>query len=252
MTALSDIQNAINSRPLTYRCSGESDLEIITPKSFLNPHASEGIVLQAEDKELLDADPPAREEILKSLEVRDAVLNKFRELYYKEYLLSLNEQCKNLHEINFENKIKVNDVVLTKVPLKSRAHWSLGRVSKILTGDDKKTRFVEINKGHGKKPQIHAISNLYPLELSITHCYAPTKPLESDKVRRSPRNLPVKTGQEVRQSKIDDTMSTSQEVHQHVPSDNQQLDNPSIKKLPARSNRGKRKLDVNDPYIYEF
>ena len=252
LTALSDIQNAINSRPLTYRCSGESDLEIITPKCFLNPFASEGVVLQAEDKELLDADPPAREDILKSLEVRDAVLNKFRELYYREYLLSLNEQCRNLHEVNFENKIKIDDVVLTKVPLKTRAHWSLGRVSKILPGDDQKTRFVEIVKGHGKKPQIHAISNLYPLELSITHCYAPKKTLKSDQVRRSSRNLTEKTHEEVRPGKNNDIVNTSQEVLQNMPPDNQQMNSPSPKRLPPRSNRGRRRLDENDPYIYEF
>ena len=210
LTALSDIQNAINSRPLTYRCSEESDLEIITPKCFLNPHANEGIVIQAEDRDLLDADPPAREAILKSLEIRDAVIEKFRRLYYNEYLLSLNEQCRNLHESDFQNKIKVDDVVLTKVPLKTRAHWSLDRVSKILPGDDKKTRFVEIIKGHGK-PQIHAISNLYPLELSLTHCYAPKQPQMND-----------------------------------------QVNSPSVKKLPPRSNRGKRKLDATDPYIYDF
>ena len=34
LTLLSDIQNAINTRPLTYRCSSDSDLQVITPNCF--------------------------------------------------------------------------------------------------------------------------------------------------------------------------------------------------------------------------
>ena len=37
-TVLSDIQLAINSRPLTYRCAEEDGLEILTPNKFLRPH----------------------------------------------------------------------------------------------------------------------------------------------------------------------------------------------------------------------
>ena len=35
LTLLSDVQNAINSRPFTSRCSEEAGLDIITPKAFL-------------------------------------------------------------------------------------------------------------------------------------------------------------------------------------------------------------------------
>ena len=35
LTVISDIQNAINSRSLTYRCSSDSNLEIIMPNCFL-------------------------------------------------------------------------------------------------------------------------------------------------------------------------------------------------------------------------
>ena len=34
LTLLSDIQNAINTRPLTYRCSFDSDLQVIIPNCF--------------------------------------------------------------------------------------------------------------------------------------------------------------------------------------------------------------------------
>ena len=40
VTVLSDIQLAVNSWPLTYRCADNNDLEIITPLKFLNPYGN--------------------------------------------------------------------------------------------------------------------------------------------------------------------------------------------------------------------
>ena len=170
LTAMSDIQNVINSRPLTYRVSSEDDLDIITPKMFLTQN-QDSVIIRAEDRPLLDADPIAREDLLKSLEICETVWNKFRDLYYKEYLVSLIEQCNSLHDQTFVNRIKKDDVVLIKVPNKSRPHWTLGRVEKLLPGKDNKVRFVVI-KAKGKE-HTHAICHLYPLELSLTHNYNP-------------------------------------------------------------------------------
>ena len=222
LTAFSDIQNAINSRPLTYRCSEETDLEIITPKNFLNPNANEGVIIQAEESELLLGDPIGREEILKSLEIKQAILDKFRTLYYQEYLLSLNEQCKDIYETEFVNKIKVDDVVLIKVPNKSRPHWVLGRVIELYPGEDGKVRFVKVIRGHDHV-QTQAISNLYPLELTLTHCYFPKKKCDSHKDTHYTRSKPPK--------KVESCATP-------------------LKKLPPRRTRGRRKVDKNDPYLY--
>ena len=40
ITILSDIQLAVNSRPLTYRCAENSGLEIITPNCFFKPNGN--------------------------------------------------------------------------------------------------------------------------------------------------------------------------------------------------------------------
>ena len=113
--------------------------------------------------------PIGQEEILKSLEIKQAILDKFRSLYYQEYLPSLNEQYKDIYETEFVNKIKVDDVVLIKVPNKSRPHWVLGRVIELFPGKDGKVRFIRVTRGHDHV-QTQAISNLYPLELTLTHC----------------------------------------------------------------------------------
>ena len=52
---------------------------------------------------------------------------KFREIWYEEYLLSLRENCKDLHETN-NSEIKIDDVVLIKNLVKPRPYGQLGRV----------------------------------------------------------------------------------------------------------------------------
>ena len=58
LTVISDIQSAINARPLTYR-SSEGDLEAITPSSFLKFHVNPHLLFrETEGGYLWDKDPP--------------------------------------------------------------------------------------------------------------------------------------------------------------------------------------------------
>ena len=50
LTQLFDVQNAINSRPLTYRCSEDAGLKIITPNAFLHPHFHTALFLRDQKK----------------------------------------------------------------------------------------------------------------------------------------------------------------------------------------------------------
>ena len=120
LRVISDIQNAIHSRSLTYRCSSDSNLEIITPNCFLHPNINAGLVLKMNDQDIWKADPPSKSGVIKSIEVRDTMLSKFCDLWYQDYLLSLGDQCGDLYEINFQNKIGSDDVVLVKNPAKTR------------------------------------------------------------------------------------------------------------------------------------
>ena len=104
------------------------------------------------------------------------MVSHFKSLWYESYLLSLRSLYKNLHETEFVNKIKVNDLVLIKNPVKARQHWRLGRVIELVYGSDNKVRTVKLLRGDAKyrqqsvrKLELHSIKNLYPLELSITH-----------------------------------------------------------------------------------
>ena len=176
LTILSDIQHSINSRPLTYRCSDDSGLEGITPNCFIRPNANANLLFKACDKNVLEADPPSRSLVNKSIAIRDSMLEHFKQIWYDEYLLSLREQCKNLHQIKFVNKINVDDVVLVRGPShKKRPHWILGRVLELVYGNDDNIRSFKLKRGDGVI-QHHSISHLYPMELSLTHHFVTTDP----------------------------------------------------------------------------
>ena len=89
--------------------------------------------------------------------------------------------CKDLHEVNYINKIKVDDVVLVKNPAKPRPYWLLGRVLELNHGDDHKVRSVKVKRADGAV-QVHSIKHLYPLELSLTHAHNPHKPMDDSEI----------------------------------------------------------------------
>ena len=189
LTILSDVQNAVNSRPLTYRCADDSSLDIITPNHFIKPYVDNSLLFKSEDENLLKADTPCRKQVIKTLEHREYLVEKFREMWYQEYLASLRELHKDLHEVNFENKVKVNDVVLVKgPPMTKRPFWHLGRVVELIPGYDGKCRAVKVRKGDGATgtTTTHALKHLYPMELALTHDFVATEP-----------NLKVATAQEI-------------------------------------------------------
>merc|ERR1712002_1130420 len=53
VTVLSDIQHAINCRHLTYRCSDNISLEVLTPNNFLKPNVETNFFLR-DARELLN------------------------------------------------------------------------------------------------------------------------------------------------------------------------------------------------------
>ena len=177
-TVLSDIQQAINIRPLTYRCADNISLEILTPNHFLKPYAETNLFIKNPKDELPSS--VGRKILVKSLEIRDRLLDRFKELWYEEYLLGLKETFKNLHEAKFENRVKVGDIVLVKNPAVKRQHWALGRILELYPGADGKVRSVKLIRGKADyrekplTPELHSLKHLYPLELSITHNHNPT------------------------------------------------------------------------------
>ena len=149
VTVLSDVQLAVNSRPLTYRCADNNDLEVITPLNFLNPYGRNTLLV----KDSAASYPRNRsgQELADSLTLRNELLDRFREIWSQEYLTSLRDSYKDLRQENFIDKIKINDIVLIRniQPefVKRRHYWSLARVLDIIKGHDGCIRSALVLKG---------------------------------------------------------------------------------------------------------
>jgi len=168
ITILSDISDAINSRPLTYTSSA-NEIIPLTPNCFLKPHARTSLVLRNPDS----GDPswtscPERESLIHTLQRSHEKFEEFRDRWYKEYLLSLREASRDLYQFNWENMVKVNDVILIKNPNQPRPFWQLGIVQQLLFGDDNKVRSAYV-RTPGGQVNLYPVKHLYPLELSLTH-----------------------------------------------------------------------------------
>ena len=182
LTTLSDIQEAINNRPLTYYSSTDPSLDIVTPNSFLKPSLSQSLSFgHLEGSELRS---PNHKDILSSLSRREDTLEQFKTLWHEQYLLSLRENSRDVYSADWIDRIKTNDIVLIGSPVDSRPFWKLGRVQELLTGSDGRTRCARVRR-HDSTVEVYSISNLYPLELSTI----PSPVVHLEEVEDMPRRV---------------------------------------------------------------
>ena len=163
LSLVSDIENVMNNRPLTYRDS-DPDFEPITPNKFLKLDTSRDFII--DNVAGSDLQIPRRKELISSLEKRQEMLDTFRESFYNEYLLALRETSRDSYQGHWENRIKIGDIVLINVPNKPRPFWPMGRVLELLTGSDGKVRSVRLKRDDSSEG-IHSINLLVPLEMEI-------------------------------------------------------------------------------------
>ena len=165
ITILSEIQNCVNSRPLTYRDNKDASLEIITPNDFVK--FDPGRTLHLDHVAGTDIPVPNRRDVVRAVERREEITEKFRELWYTEYLLSLRESSQNTLNPNWINRIRKDEIVLVSNPEKTKPFWQLGRVVELLPGKDDVVRFVRVLRGDGSRA-VHPINHLYPMELEAS------------------------------------------------------------------------------------
>ena len=162
LTTLSNIENAMNSRPLTYRASNR-ELEYITPNSFLKLHGNSSLILRENSNVWTEETSP--ENLEHTLTKQEELYENFRKLWYESYLLSLRERDRQIYQQNWSNRIKVGEVVLVKIPNKPRPFWNLGIIEELIYGYDDKIRIVKIRQNNVKS-EFHSICHLYPLTVS--------------------------------------------------------------------------------------
>ena len=130
-----------------------------------------------------DMEPTFRSQLLDALSKREKLLNNFKELWNEEYLSSQRESCKDLHNMDFNNKIQVNNGVLIKNPTKNRPFWKLGRVTELFQGNNGNIRFAQITRD--VSCENHNIQHLFLMELTLKYnvkrCPMPESPIKSQK-----------------------------------------------------------------------
>ena len=161
---LADIQNSVNSRPLTYN-DESSELDYITPNNLLKVFPSPTIDFGNLSES--DLKIPSRKAIVSTLSKRQEIFETFRDMWYEYYLLSLREHSQDQFEEKWVNKIEVGDVVLISSPTKSRNMWNMGRITQLLPGKDGKVRTVKLRRSTSHDDETYPINLLYPLELSL-------------------------------------------------------------------------------------
>ena len=182
LSLLSDIQNSINNRPLTYR-ETDVNFEPLTPNSFLKFGESKDFFTESLSGSELAL--PNRKELVQVLDRRDELFANLKEQWYADYLLSLREASRDMYEGRWEDKISLNEVVLVEAPNKTRPWWQLGRVIELLPGKDGKCRTVRI-KRPDKSEAVYSLKHLYPLELRVTPSltHEETEIVDSEKLDR--------------------------------------------------------------------
>ena len=77
--------------PLSYRCSSKSNPQLITPNFFLLPNVNSELKLKPNVQNIWKTSRPSRDVLIKTFEICDEMLLKFREIWNEKYLLSLRE-----------------------------------------------------------------------------------------------------------------------------------------------------------------
>jgi len=194
LTLLSDIQDAINSRPLTY-VESDPNFKVITPNDFLKFDSKNTLVLDnVAGGELEVADS---KQLVQSLENRASQLERLKEEWLTEYMLSLREAARDRYQDGWKNKIEEGEIVLISHPSKPRTYWQLGKVTELLPGLDGVVRTVKVLRPD-RKEGVYAIKHLYPLELKVNPVNVgipstPAKPELADNLLRRSSRLAAKS-----------------------------------------------------------
>ena len=172
ITLLSEIKEAINSRPLTYM-DGDNEILPICPNNFLKFGKNKSLVIDECPNILLT--PANRQSLVKTLELKDEIFDKFKNRWFEEYLLGLREQEFNLYENNWSNKISEGDIVLIGSETNIKPFWNLARIIRTIPGSDGKIRSAEVRKSD-RSVGIYPINKLYALEISANEPGVPIEP----------------------------------------------------------------------------
>jgi hypothetical protein len=167
ITQLSDIQNVVNSRPITYVHSDLNEIDALTPNKILKLHSNPRLQLietESGSDPLWGADysDDLHTQLNTTLTEQERLFEKYKQMWFSQYLLSLRETIKDVFQHSWENKISINSIVLVHNKDKPRIFWLMGKVLKLHYGEDGKVRSALL-KMPNKQTSHYSIKHLYQI-----------------------------------------------------------------------------------------
>ena len=157
MTAFTEAESLLNSRPLTYQSANPKDDVPLTPNHFL--YGQVGGSFAPEATEDVAYNPKKRWRRIQELS------RHFWHRWMKEWLPSLSPRRK-WHQS--KKDLQIGDIVLLVSPDNPRAHWPLGKILEAYKGKDGHVRSVRVQVGD--KQLVRPIVKICPLEFDCSDC----------------------------------------------------------------------------------
>ena len=170
LTMLTEVEAVINTRPLTYVNSDFPSVFTLTPAHFLAGGLDTIIpsmdICSGEDTEYLPQRDSAQE-LIDSWKRSRAQLDKFLEMWRRDYLLTLRETLPLTHKKTKSQILrhpKIGEIVIVKDDNLPHRAWKLAQIKDYIFSRDGHIRSAVIQLP-SKNLVSRAINHLYPLEV---------------------------------------------------------------------------------------
>ena len=168
LTLVVEIEGTLNSRPLTFMAADDLE-EPLTPSHLLTGHR----VLRLPDSSIPEVDPDFmastdRAHVTSWMSHLNLLLQHFWKRWSREYLTELRDAHRYSASPRGSNKeITIGDIVLVHDEKHPRAFWKLGRVEKLIKGQDGNVRgaVIRFHSNTGTSVLKRPSQMLYPLEI---------------------------------------------------------------------------------------
>ena len=170
LTAITEVEAIINSRPLSYITPDDLD-EPLTPSHLLMGRRilslPDGLSHQVEIEDSEFQINPAN--LTRRVKHFNITLNQFWKRWRHEYLIELREAHRHANRTSTGTPIAVGDLVVVHSENQPRGFWKLAKVEETIIGRDGKIRgaILKVSSSNGKPVTLQRpLALLYPLEVN--------------------------------------------------------------------------------------
>ena len=167
LTVVAEVEMILNSRPISY-VSTEDLQEPLTPSHLLTGRRLLSMPEQDIGNDILDPEFSLNDKDLsRRMKHLSTLMNHFWTRWRDEYLMELRNSHRGKND-NGKGTIRAGDIVVVHDESQPRACWRLGKVERLINGEDGNVRgaIVRISP-KGKRPTTlkRSVRLLYPLEV---------------------------------------------------------------------------------------